>query len=232
MADARVFRPDSEALRAFTPVEIPSQLWELEPKLLLDLFAAACSYGFPHCRGANVNRTVYLDVNKPLALTAVYPEHPMLYVGNLTNQPHFMFLPKGLVLWQRGLEVKSVAAALRRLDRRMAGRGLVYPQSGERLDLFESQEKYRVNEVFVETCTRYFLGRKWDAAALLARCDEPQLLATPLTASGRRIVCRAEAAPIILKYESTEPAFRLQVAENEVQLLRALTRQLDPRRYS
>ncbi|MBD3281117.1 hypothetical protein GF391_00010 [Candidatus Uhrbacteria bacterium] len=186
---------------AFTPFEVPAPLWELSPKLLIELLSLVKNFGFPTAIDGKIFMKLFLKTRErgiiPV-LMSVPPTRFYLAVGNNT-QPCFCIFIKmtdddlGFVEWNRKIRVADVVFAMLDMEEAMHKRGLFDMETRKCANFMQAHRLYLSDDVFADKSAIYMLRDSWSDKAVLAKFADPDRLRIINTGS-KRVLCLRERA--------------------------------------
>jgi|GEM_PF-4266466 len=185
----------------------PAGLKGVTARLLHKLQAQVISWGLPSRRLDQVVRILHYRTSRGVikVQTDTSSDEILLIVGR-PGMGRLFEICGGHVSWALTVPAGMLEEACDALDREMAELGLFDPATGERRDVLSGT--LSVERHFPQPGDCYYLGPDEDAAALIAKFDEPGLLTICENKSGRRILCRAIDAQAILSVSLSDEHFK------------------------
>ncbi len=186
---------------AFTPFEVPAPLWELSPKILIELVDLIKNFGFPTVVDGKMFMKLFFktrDRGILPVLMSVPPTRFYLAVGDNTQSCYCIFIKMtdddlGFVEWNQKVSVADVVFAMLDLEEAMHKRGLYDQSTRTCVNMLQAQGIYFSSEVFADESAVYFLRDSWSDQGVLNKFTDPHNLCVVNT-GGKRVLCLRESA--------------------------------------
>ncbi len=186
---------------AFTPFEVPAPLWELSPRLLIELLSLVKNFGFPTAIEGKLFIKLFFKTRDrgilPI-LMSVPPTRFYLAVSDNTQNCFCIFIKMtdddlGFVEWNKKITVADVVFAMLELEEAMHKRGLYDPSSRTCVNMLQARGLYRSSDVFADKSAIYVLRDGWGDRIVLDKFADPRNLSIVKTGK-HRVLCLREMA--------------------------------------